>query len=150
MHRDSRVSFQRDSMWHFNALFQPAKCLICKTRSRSSCSFAVRVSLPPSSSLFSLFECGHPPSVSLSLSRSLFSFLLLLFLVSPLPSIGSRGPGFRVALLLLFLLHNGRPCYLWKPIALRYEKKMYETFFPFSLLDHPVDTGAGQTRTSLL
>lgn len=28
---DSRVSFQRDTMWHFNALFQPAKSLICKT-----------------------------------------------------------------------------------------------------------------------
>lgn len=59
LHRDSRVSFQRDAMWHFNALFQPAKCLICKTRSRSGRSFAVHVSLPPSSFLFALFECGH-------------------------------------------------------------------------------------------
>lgn len=67
LHRDSRVSFQRDAMWHFNALFQPAKCLICKTRSRSGRSFAVRVFLPPSSSLSALFECGHL-CYSLSLS----------------------------------------------------------------------------------
>lgn len=82
LHRDSRVSFQRDAMWHFNALFQPAKCLICKTRSRSSRSFAVRVSLPPSSFSSLFLNAVISVSLSLSLSSLLPSVFSILFVRS--------------------------------------------------------------------
>lgn len=80
---DSRVSFQWDGMWHFNALFQPAKCLICKTRTRLGRSFTVHVSL---SCALPFYRDSSSGSFSLSLPLPLpfrqFSLFLLLFSVS--------------------------------------------------------------------
>lgn len=70
--RDSRVSFQRDTVWHFNALFQPAKSLICKTRSRSGHSFAISVSVSFPVSLF-LFPPLFAPRSFISSTRTLVS-----------------------------------------------------------------------------
>lgn len=141
LRRDSRVSFQRDAMWHFNALFQPAKCLlICKTRSRFellfrrvSPTFVVSLSLSLSSSVSSPFPVAAtvrspsppPPPPPLYLSRFCFWY--------PFPSIGSRGPDFRVALLLLLL--RSRFSYLLKATpsicgTSRYGKRVYETLLP--------------------
>lgn len=83
---DNRVSFQRDTMWHFNALFQPAKCLICKTRSRSGTLLRRACLSPPRRRrLLSALSPRIPPSLFIYLSLFLpFCFWYLL------PPIGSR------------------------------------------------------------
>lgn len=94
--RDSRVSFQRGTMWHFNALFQPAKSLICKTRSRSGHSFAISVcdsfSVP--------FSSHHLFRRTFFLRRSLRGCCRRSFLFP----IGSHQPRGCIALLLALLL----------------------------------------------
>lgn len=146
-------------MWHFNALFQPAKCLlICKTRSRFevlfhrvSPTFVVvclfLFSLLLSSSFpaavtvrSSRFAISSSPSSSSSLSSG-FCFWY------PLPSIGSRGPDFRVALLPLFLRRLSRFFYLLKAApsfcgtSLGTGRGCTEHFSLLLLArDHPVET----------
>lgn len=72
------------------------------------------VSLPTTSSLFSPFAVD---SARLFSSPFLFSSPSV-FGISFLRSVAARS-SFRVALSLLLLLVTVRPCYLWKPIALR-------------------------------
>lgn len=136
LRRDSRVSFQRDSMWHFNALFQPVKCLlICKTRSRFELLFR-RIS--PTLFLSSPFLAAATVrssrfAVSSSSSSSLFSCFCFWY---PLPSIGSRGP-FRVALLPLLLQRRSCSSYLLYLLKVapsfcstsRLGKRVYGVFF---------------------
>lgn len=137
LHQDSRVSFQRDAMWHFNTLFQPAKCLlICKTRSRFELLFRrvsptfivfLSLSLHP----FPVAATVRPSRFAVSSSSSLSSCFCFWY---PLPSIGSRGPSFRVALLLL--LQRSHSSYLLKAApslcgTSRHDKRVYGTLFLF-------------------
>lgn len=146
-------------MWHFNALFQPAKCLlICKTRSRFELLFhcvSPTFALPVSLSFFSFLSflsSSFPVAVTVwssrsaisSSSSSLFSGFCFWY---PLPSIGSRGPDFRVALLPLFLRRLSRFFYLLKAApsfcgtSLGIGRGCTEHFSLLLLArDHPVET----------
>jgi len=122
-------------MWHFNALFQPAKCLlICKPDLGSSCSFAA--SLPLSLSLsFSLHPfpprplSGHLVSLSplsplFSPPASVFGILLSRSVVADLAFVSSccrcsYGDGFVLFFFLKATLRH-----------LSHGKKVYRTLFP--------------------
>jgi len=128
-------------MWHFNALFQPAKCLlICKPDLGSSCSFAA--SLPLSLSLsFSLHPfpprplSGHLVSLSplsplFSPPASVFGILLSRSVVADLAFVSSccrcsYGDGF--VLFFFFESHAAAP--------LAWEEGVQNTFPSFCSLE---------------
>lgn len=165
---DSRVSFQRDTMWHFNALFQPAKSPICKTRSRSGHSFAISVrvispslSAPPRLlSRFPLFLVvlllplrAAPALPLVLLEPSLAAYFSFFFPCPCLPRflsfrrrIGSREAYTGVALLPLLLLLLLAARVDGVRGSARYRRRSVPMFPVVRSQDHPEDAGRTAPR----
>lgn len=156
LHRDNRVSFQRDAMWHFNALFQPAKCLlICKTRSRFelllrrvSSTFTISLSLfTLSRRAATVRPSRFAVSSSLSPPASVFGILFLRSVAA--------NPAFVSPCCRYSCGDGSLSPYLLKAVpslggTSRYGKRVYETLSPSFALWRPPDRDNTRVRLSRL